>query len=312
MGDHPPVIRALFVIAMLAPAALVRAQCDDEPLQEAAAMLLLDGHHDAGSIEQALREAGSDLPHARMRRGSAASVRAWLNGLELDAPLACGSASNGEVTLALAAARAGSLDPIDGGFRIELADGYDEPYLVVQDGEGEMLRLGVSGGRVRVPDDVPRPIRAQLVARGPDGPRPVAIRAEANASIEVAGEGGARARLAALRAAHDVSELRDNALLAREATRHAREVCEAGRARHVLSHGDPERRLERRGIRARVVGEAVARAPSEDRAFDAIARSPAHRMALVDRRFTDVGIGVARHRGQRCVVVTLASWPRAF
>lgn len=287
-------------------------RCDDEALQEAAAILLLDGRQDAASIEHALREAGSDVPHARLRRGSAREVRSWLDELELDAPLACGSASTGEETLALAAARAGTLEPVEGGFRIQLAEGYTEPYLVVQDAEGEMLRFGVRGGRVQIPDDVPRPVRVQLVARGPDGPRPVAIRAETNVSVEVAGEGGARNRLAALRAAHDVSELRDNALLSREALRHAREVCEAGRARHVLSHGDPEHRLERRGIRARVVGEAVARAPTEDRAFDAIARSPAHRMALVDRRFTDVGIGVARHRGQRCVVVTLASWPRAF
>lgn len=299
-------------MAILSTGQLVQAQCDDDALQDAAAMLLLDRSFDASSIEHALREAGSDVPHARMRRGSMTEVRAWLDALELDAPLACGFASTGDETLVLAAARAGSLEAIDGGFRIELAEGYGEPYLVVQDAEGQMLRFGVRDGRVRIPDDVPRPVRAQLVARGPDGPRPVAIRAEANASVEVAGEGGARHRLAALRAAHEVSELRDNALLSREAERHAREVCEAGRARHVLSHGDPERRLERRGIRARVVGEAVARAPTEDRAFDAIARSPAHRMALVDRRFTDVGIGVARHRGQRCVVVTLASWPRTF
>lgn len=310
MSHHPLVIHALFVIVALALAGAAHAQCEDDSLHDAAASLLLSGRTDAASITAALREAGSDVPHAQLRRGSPAEIAGWLAGLELDAPLACGSAMQDDQVLALATGRGGRLRPIEGGYRIELAEGFREPYLVIQSRDGRLLRLGVRDGRARLPDDFDLE-RAQLVASGPAGPRPVAVHEGATPTIELSGEGGARSQLATLRAAYEVSALRDNALLEREATRHAEAVCRERSARHVLDAGDPEQRLRRRGIVARVVGEAVARARTEAAAFGAIAASPSHRMALIDRRFTDVGIGVARARDQKCVVVTLAAWPRA-
>jgi uncharacterized protein YkwD len=40
-------------------------------------------------------------------------------------------------------------------------------------------------------------------------------------------------------------------------------------------------------------------------------RSPSHRLAVTDKRFTDVGIGQAFDaKGHSCVVVLLAAWPR--
>ena len=41
-----------------------------------------------------------------------------------------------------------------------------------------------------------------------------------------------------------------------------------------------------------------------------IGNCPGHAAALVDRRFTDVGIGEVTAHGRRCVVVSLAAWPR--
>ncbi len=313
MSHHVPVIRTVFALTLVWGGAVAHAQCEDNALQDAVTSLLLDQRTDANAIAAALLEAGSDAPHAELRRGTTREIAAWLDSLELDAPLACGTAQRDDQVWALATARGGNLDSVAGGYEVQLAEGFDEPYVVVQNDTGQMLRLGVRDGRVSVPDDFGSVTRAQLVAHGPAGPRPVAIRSSTNTSaVEMSGEGGARSRLATLRAAYNVSELRDNALLSREAQRHAERVCRERSARHVLGAGDPEQRLLRAGISARVVGEAVARARSEDVAFTAIAESPSHRMALVDRRFTDVGLGVARSRGQRCVVVTLAAWPRAI
>jgi len=80
--------------------------------------------------------------------------------------------------------------------------------------------------------------------------------------------------------------------------------------RHEVDGANPEVRLRRRGIVARVVGEVAARARDEDAAFDALLASPSHRAAIVDRRFTDVGVGVARVGRNLCVVADFAAWPR--
>ena len=85
------------------------------------------------------------------------------------------------------------------------------------------------------------------------------------------------------------------------------------RVAHELDDGaDPERRLRAAGISARVVGEVVARGASAGDAVEGLARSPSHRMTVVDRRFTDGGQGVAVAGGRTCVVVLLAAWPRVM
>jgi len=56
----------------------------------------------------------------------------------------------------------------------------------------------------------------------------------------------------------------------------------------------------------------VARAEDAARAYDALLRSPSHRAALTDVRFTDAGLGESRDaQGSTCLVVVLAAWPRA-
>ncbi len=97
-----------------------------------------------------------------------------------------------------------------------------------------------------------------------------------------------------------------------EAADHARRVCRAGRVVHSLRPGaNPQSRLARRGLRARVVGEVIARAQTPRAAFAALTRSPSHLATLVDRRFTDVGVGRATDAtGRTCLVVLLTAWPR--
>lgn len=117
-----------------------------------------------------------------------------------------------------------------------------------------------------------------------------------------------------LRKRSDAGALRAHRGLAAAAKRHARGCCEEGRIGHVLQPGDdPEARLLGEGIRARAVGEVTARAGDPAAAFVALQHSPSHRWTLLDRRFTDVGIGIARDgRGRACLVIVLAAWPRAF
>lgn len=304
------------VAALCSEVGRARAQCTEEDaLSEAAAELMLAGERGAEAIAAALRVAGSDLPHARLAIfGDGEDPRAWLRQLEDDAPLVCGRAAAEGVVWILAAARGGALVPDGEGFRVRLAEGFRDARLAMRDARGELVRLpAIAGASVRPPPELVAPVQVQLVATGPSGPRPVAVRYVGGVPLGASaqGEGDLRARLRALRAAHGASELRDNRLLAREASHHAAQVCRAGRARHVLqATRDPEARLRGRGVHARVVGEVVARAATDDAAFEALMASPDHRMALVDRRFTDVGIGRGRHRGQACVVVTLAAWPR--
>jgi uncharacterized protein YkwD len=106
--------------------------------------------------------------------------------------------------------------------------------------------------------------------------------------------------------------VRKNNLLAQVAAAHARAICQTGRIVDELGPGDnPESRLARAGIRARGIGEALAHGESVYAALDALQKSPSHLMTMVDRRFTDAGIGVAQDRDRKpCVVVLLAIWPR--
>jgi uncharacterized protein YkwD len=115
-----------------------------------------------------------------------------------------------------------------------------------------------------------------------------------------------------LRRAAGARTVRTNRLLSKEATSHAQRVCDSGKLGHELDpQADPEARLLQRGIEARVVGEAVARAATMREALHGIEDSPSHRMTVTDPRFTDAGFGQAKDdRGRTCAVILLASWPR--
>ncbi|MBO6939115.1 MAG: hypothetical protein JJ863_29365 [Deltaproteobacteria bacterium] len=308
-------MRRLFLVPFLlalGASAPAMAQCaEEDTLAEAALELALERELTGAALTRALRTAGSDLPHGWARRfHDRADAEAWLRQLDADAPLACGWAERPGVITVVAGARAGTLEVEGDSARATVVDGFREAHLVVRDGDDRLHRLALEQGEASLVD-LERPLVVQLVATGPRGPRPIAERRSgAPATPQVAGSGPFSSRLDALRSVRGASPLRPNRLLTAAANRHARAICAAGVAAHRLERSDPESRLASEGIEARVVGEAVARvAPGAD-ALQALVESPGHAAALTDRRFTDVGVGEATARGRRCVVVSLAAWPR--
>lgn len=253
--------------------------------------------------------------------GEVESFKSWLRDLNetADAPLICGRARVGERVVLVAAVRAGSLS-VNGRrtLHAEVIEDFRDPYLVVRDSKGVSRRIAIEGegfgANVTLPLEWARPLFVQLVATGPNGPRPVAERwigKVPNQEPTRQGSQSPQAWLMQLRRAAGARSLRSNRLLSQEATIHAQSVCDSGRLGHELDpSGDPEARLLQRGIEARVVGEAVARAQTMRDALHAIEDSPSHRMTVTDPRFTDAGYGKARdEKGRTCAVVLLASWP---
>jgi hypothetical protein len=210
--------------------------------------------------------------------------------------------------------------------RVRLNDEFSAPRLVIRDGTGELhaITLGedtlASGVTLR--DDLLSPLRVQLVATGPRGPRPIAERVVRFGSRDarparVPDRDAAPTRtgpdwITEARQERGALPLRPNRLLAEEAAEHARAVCDSGRVGHELEPGqDPELRLRRRGVVARLIGEVVARAADDNAARRALLESPSHHRRGLAGRFTDGGYGVARDAtGHVCTVVLLASWPR--
>ncbi len=279
--DVPPTAEALLEI--------VRAQGSDAPVVDA--LIIRDG--DAGRRERF-------LDRVRRRRGT---------------PLACGDARFDDRWLVLSAPRAGRIEALsDSRLRVELAPGWGDAHLYVEDAAGTIWQHEArSGEALTLPGDLRPPLRAQLVAEGPGGPRPIAERRFGGGVTRIVADSDepVRARIAHLREHESLLALRDNRLLADVAETHATRMCREGRVSHVDRGGDPRERLAHAGLSARHVGEVVARAANPSRAYAALLQSPSHRAALSDRRFTDVGIGRAHdHRGRTCLVVLLAAWPR--
>ncbi|HEY8429090.1 MAG TPA: CAP domain-containing protein [Sandaracinaceae bacterium] len=312
-------MRFVLALAILAPAAAGAQVCDDAPLSRAAAALLASGARvTSDSLLEAARAAGSDAPvldAVVIRDGDPARRARFLSRARARrGTIACGEARDGARWIVLAAPRAGRID-LDGSgaLRVALEPGLRAARLYAQDADARIWQAPVRPGEpVALPPELVPPIVVQLVADGPDGPRPVAERRIGGGAEPLVpnDDRPLAARLATLRERAGAGALRPNRLLERVARDHAERVCREARVSH-LAGGDPEARLARAGLAARHVGEAIARAEDGARAYAALLRSPSHRAALVDRRFTDVGLGLARGEGGACLVVLLAAWPRA-
>jgi hypothetical protein len=308
-------VRSLWLASLLSLVAVssVEAQpCVEEAsLAEAALELAQERRLTGAALRRALRVAGSDLPHGWARRfHDREQAQAWLRALDADAPLACGWAEGERIITVVAGARAGTLAVEGARARASVVEGFREAHLVVRDGEDHLHRLALENGEASL-EGLTQPLVVQLVATGPRGPRPIAERRVGSApGPQVAGDGSLARRLDALRSVRGASPLRPNRLLTAAATRHAQAICRARVAAHRLARSDPESRLAAEGIEARVVGEAIARVSPREDALQALVESPGHAAALTDRRFTDVGVGEASAHGRRCVVVSLAAWPR--
>lgn len=294
---------------------------EDDALSETAASLLLKGAPIRGA--ELLREARTHgfagvSVHAKEGTDDA-QLTDWLVQLGGDGSLVCGEARSEDRRLVLAARRGGTITRKANMLHIALEPGLRAPVLVFEAESGELTRVPASAS-VPMPEGEFR--RVQLVAEGDGGPRPIAELALGTtlAAPSSAGDsGGTRmrsaeavlAQLTSYRHEQGLGELRDNQLLAVSAQKHAARVCELGRLSHRVEGEDPELRLKREHISARHVGEVLARAESSDRAFQALLDSPSHRLALGRREFTDAGVGQASDKkGQVCLVVLLAAWPR--
>lgn len=334
---------ALFFAFLLPASALaqIKPSCSPEgPLSKAAqALLSTNGRLDAETVLYAVRAAGSDVVSVRAlwQQGSdQKKTDHWLTAfrIQADAPLVCGTGEQSKISLTIAAARGGGLHatgPKERRIRGWLATGFSQPQLVLVDATGKIVHLlatlkTLTEG-ISIATDLEPPIRVQLVARGPGGPRPIAERVIPRTrgatdpqkttnrdAILSPKESDPYVHLGQIRRARRAPAVRTNRLLAAVAASHAQTICRTGRIVHEPGPGDnPERRLTRAGVRAQGVGEALAHGESVYAAMSGLQRSPSHLMTLIDRRFTDVGIGVATDSDKKpCVVVLLAIWPRVI
>ncbi len=287
---------------------------------------------------ESLRASGSDLPSVRWWRGevsAASAARRWLERLRgMDqGTLVCGAARRGGRLLWLAGWRGGALRLASMRVEVWLAEGFDAPRLYALDATGRLERLGLDrmgprrwAGRLPPRFDALRPLRLQLMARGPRGARPVAERDVGglwhppwslapmpDRGMEQ-GRGGLPAAIALWREARGVGAVRPNRLLGRLAAERALRVCArlSGPLSHESVAGEgPVERLAVRGLRAERVGEALARGASVQEAFDALMRSPSHVAVLAAPRWTDGGWALRPdERGGWCLAILLSRWPR--
>lgn len=281
----------------------------------------------------AVREAGSEAIAPRalyLPANDPAHVARWLAEMrsKSDVDLVCGDAYSERARLIVASARAATLVIDRAVLRGTLAPGFEKPELVLRRADGTLTRVAVKREELErgIPLDPEwQATQVQLLAWGPSGPRPVAelnLRREGAASdltehLSLSSESPLDARgvadvLAQLRTRHARPSLRHNRLADSIARAHAKAVCAQGRVVHELERGvDPETRVARAGLKAQLTGETVARATDAGAALQALWQSPSHSLTLLERRFTDVGVGLATDEQHRtCLVVLLLAWPR--
>ena len=153
------------------------------------------------------------------------------------APLVCGEARTAEHRFVVAAPAAGHLALLGGAeVRVTLAPRWEQPVLFVEDATGQVVRLEPDGERVTLPIELEPPLHLQLVARGPDGPRPVAERSTGEGPDTRVPSSAAPLdeRIAALRRRARVGPLRPHRILSSVAQAHAETVCRARRAAHEV------------------------------------------------------------------------------
>ena len=276
------------------------------------------------SLSSAVRSAGSDLLNLQAMEFSAKDNRklaSWLRaqGAKAHAPLVCGMAKAGNRTLWIAAERAASIEVNHNILQIKVAEPYVEPEVFIEDPTGRVHRylLGEKELRdgFRLDASLAYPLKVQVLAKGPQGPKPLAQRQIGkgkSSSYQLIPTGKLSDTLSALRAQYSSLPLRNNQLLRRVASKHAQAVCKSGEVVHELDEGgDPEARVALKNIQARSIGETVARAEDTRSAFAAMLASPSHRYTLLLSEYTDAGMAEARDAlGRSCLVIVLASWPR--
>lgn len=190
------------------------------------------------------------------------------------------------------------------------------PKVVLASLQGDAVRATFSV-------DQPGPWIIQILATVSTGPRPVLEAyvhagdapptqfAESAAPGETAGSKATNdadalfAMVNAARKTEAIAPLARDRDLDKLAEDHAKRMLETKTVGHDVGAGDPHRRVIEAGIDARSTGENVAAASSLPRAHRALWASPSHRGNVLEKRFSRVGIGVARGEGGRVWVTEI-------
>lgn len=273
-------------------------------------------------VQEALREAGSDLPTAEIARFGVAheqAARSWLESRRERArgTLVCGHATVGKRSVLVVGDRLGALlARRDGSFDVALHPEVSTAYGFALTRAGEVRYAPVRAERLRF-DDGETLLSVQLVGQSSDGPRPIARWERPGAkSVDLDSDqtdlhawlSQLQARSYQNNALHRAA--RKNRRLDDAALRYAQTLCAEGRVSHSLDGEGAVSRVAAQGLVARDIGEVLVRAPSLSTALTALLQSPSHRLVLLDRRMTDVGFGIETRDGDVCVVGLFASWPR--
>lgn len=305
------------VVAVLALGAPARAdECEDPVLGELAARHALD-HTPPSILLGEARASGASFPSLHvitLADDDLAGRDAWMASLRRRGlgPLRCGEALDETSRVVVAAPAQGALVRDGRVLRVQLTEGFRAPIVYVRSEGAEPLAVGVEEGVAQLDvESIEVPAQLQLVATGADGPRPIAELALGRPPADDEGLPHDPSLVTLLRARAGAGALRPNRILGRVAEAHAEAVCATAHVAHELEDGgDARERLRRAHLEARHVGEVIARAGDEEGAWRALARSPSHRAAIGDRRFTDVGIARVEEGEHTCLVVVLAAWPR--
>lgn len=314
--------------------------CDQHPgLGEVAAQLVTQRSEPSSvMLTAALRDANIYMPGVRalwMRGSDTVSVENFLAAVRPSqgAGVHCGRADGAHGSLLLAAPCMASIELTseshrwsDDRLRLSgmLADNFSRPTLVVQSGGLRFARFAVTPDQLSQGVELPiegiasASLKLQLLAHGVNGIQPVAglsrgvLRGVEHLLDTVRGTEELSGLLNRLRVAAGRPALRRNPLLRQVAARQAFHACRVGKPGHRGPSGrEPAQRIAAVGLVARRAGETVARAASMQGAVEAMVQSPSHLMTLLERDFTDGGVGVARgRRGSVCVAVVVATWPR--
>ncbi|MEM6955563.1 MAG: hypothetical protein AAF411_16230 [Myxococcota bacterium] len=316
------------------PIADLNLGCRDALLAEFAADMAFlrasDGAEPSGEGLEAQLASANVFAHARFVTTDAAeraSVERWISRVRARAEgdVRCGegvaSGPHGAHRVVVAVEwlgelAAGDIDVDERTFHARIHPSFSDGYVAAirADGRAEAFALPAavwSDGerRLALPTDV---VAAQLMGSGRTGPRVLALWRDRLRDVPPLPAGSSPLqRVQRLREDLGAGPLRDNRLLREAAASHASDVCAARQARHAFRTW-PAERMRSLGLRARHLGEVVGRAASTDAALEALARSPSHRLALTDRRFTDGGLASVGTAGARCVVLFVAAWPQAI
>jgi uncharacterized protein YkwD len=162
----------------------------------------------------------------------------------------------------------------------------------------------------RVALDQPGPWLIQVISVHGQGPRPtleamVFVDSEPPSHFEphpapgeAAGHGFADATTALLRMTNDarahsgLNALQRDSELDRLANEHVRAMVQARQLAHDLGRGGPAERVTQAGLQPLAVGENLATASTLINAHRALWASPSHRGAMLEPRFTAMGIGI--------------------